>query len=474
MKQTTYHKEKIGHFVIKSLTEANRKIHLAIGWIDDTWLEALLLKKALAGVEVTLILIKDQDYESKLTSLQELIDKGVRVIALDTDKREHLIDHKFGVIDGSIVLTGNYGWGYKNAPQEEHLSVTEGVPTLANGFEMEFEYLIESLVSPGAIFQHESRPANAIVPLLKKMGVVKTFLCIGDTEFLHLHFKEFENYLDDKNVVSIHNHLLNKNYEEALELIRLFIRCHQPLRACVDPPIDSLRREIRLLEEDIATVSHEYNETQKMLHKFSKMHTNWLGDLLQDLLYQTKIKANIEAKENEEDEVKQEEYEEAKNDHEEYTKSYEESKKQKLNVLTKEEQKELKKLYRQTSLKCHPDRVVDELYQEAEEIFVELNQAYKANDLERVREINEQLQPGIMLPKSEGITELKKLESTYKSLLQKLDGWQEKLTELKEGASYQTVSGIEDWETYFTERKEILEQQLERLIEFNESNIKLL
>jgi len=204
------------------------------------------------------------------------------------------------------------------------------------------------------------------------------------------------------------------------------------------------------------------------------MHTDWLGKLLQDLLFQTKRKSRIEAKLHKDNKEKQAEYEEAKKDHEEYTKSYELSKEEKVKTLTKEEQRELKKLYRFTSMKCHPDRVVEELHDQAEEIFVELNEAYKANDLERVREINQQLKSGIMLSKSEGITELKKLESTYKTLLQKLEGWQEKLNQLQEDSSYKAVNSIEDWETYFTEKKEILQQQLNRLKKFNEANTKLL
>ena len=113
--------------------------------------------------------------------------------------------------------------------------------------------------------------------------------------------------------------------------------------------------------------------------------------------------------------------------------------------------------------------MVEELQAEAEEIFVELNQAYKQNDLEKIRAISEQLKAGIMLAKSEGVTTLKKLESTYKSLQQKLENWQEKLDQLQQQPTYQTISSIENWETYFEETKVILQDQLDRLIAFNES-----
>ena len=463
MKQNTFHQFEIRVHLVKYLTEAKSKIHLSIGWLDDNGIEGLLQKKSLEGVEVVLILIKDEDYKKSSSSFDQLKNKGVQIIELDETHREQLIDHKFGIIDSSVVLTGNYSWGYRISPMDDFITVTEGVPTLATGFEMEFEYFrILNQLS-----RKETKPPNPIIRLLKKLEVVKVLLRIGDTKYIHLRLRELKKFSEDKNIELIHRTLRKKAFDEALYLITKFIECHEYLRESVDPPIDIFRREIRLLEDEIARISNEYNETEKSLHKFSKLHTDTLGDLLQKILFQNKIKAEKEAKG---DASKQEDYEEAKKDHEEYTKSHEQAKKQKLTVLSSKEQKELKKLYRQTSLKCHPDRVVEELHDQAEEIFVELNQAYKANDLERVREISQQLKTGMMLSKSEGITELKKLESTFKNLNQKLQDWQSKLDELQAMPTFKTVSGIEDWDVYFKETKGVLKEQLERLIQFNKAH----
>jgi chromosome segregation ATPase len=295
------------------------------------------------------------------------------------------------------------------------------------------------------------------------MDVLRVLIAIDDTEFIHLRLQELEAYQNDSNVAIILKKLLAKDFEEAQDLMKSFINQHRPLRVCIEPPIDNLRREIQRLEEEIAATSREYSETQKTLEEFSQLHTEALGDLLQKILLQSKIKAKIEAQENED---KKAEFEEANKDYEEYTKSHEEAKQQQPTVLTKEEKKELKKLYRRTSLQCHPDRVVEELHQEAEALFVELNEAYKANDLNRLREISEQLKTGSMLSKSEGITELKKLESTVHSLTQKLKDWETKLDKLKAKPTYQKVFDIDDWEVYFSETKVLLESQLERLEAF--------
>lgn len=463
MRQTTYQQEDIRPQLIKYISEATEQIYLAIGWMNDIGLVGLLEKKALAGLAVKVILIDDTNNKKQKSVFQKMTQQGVQVIWLEKKHREILIDHKFGVVDTKYVFTGNYVWGAKNGPKEDFFTISEDIPTLAKGFIEEFEYLLLLNHMP----KGETKPINSISGLLKKLEILKVLLGIGDTEFIHWRLKELDHFQEDRNVSFIYNALLSEEYEEGLELIKEFTQFHQPLRICIDPPIDNLKREIQRIEEEIASVSNEFSETQKLIHQFSKKHSENLGDLLQKILFQSKIKAAIEAKM---DESKQEEYEEAKKDHEEYSKAHEVAKKQKLAVLTPQQQKELKKLYRQTSLKCHPDRVVEELHAEAEEIFVELNKAYKANDLERVKEISQQLKSGIMLSKSEGITELKKLESTVKSLTQKLEGWLEKLSNLKAQPTYKTVSSIEDWSLYFTETKDILEDQLQRLLNFNQQN----
>lgn len=462
MKETKIHKENIRPKVIKILTAAHQRINLAIGWIGDEGLIGLLQKKAIEGVEVKLILVKDDLTTNQQNTFNQLMQKGVKIVWLDSARRELLMDHKFAIIDDKVVLTGNYTWGQKSSSETDFISISESMQTLATGFKAEFDYLSILNDLPST----ETKPINPISDLLKKLELIKTLLGIGDTEFIHLRLEQLADFKKDENIQLIYDALSTKDYEGALELIKTFTQYHQTLRECIDPPIDRLLREIQLLEEEISMVSNEYSETQKKILEFSKMHTNRLGDLLQKILFQGKIKAEKEAKENAE---KQPEYEEAKKDHEDYTKSYEEAKKQKQTPLSPEEKKELKKLYRQTSMKCHPDRVVNELREQAEEFFVALNQAYKANDLETVRSINQQLKSGIMLSKSEGITELKKLESTVKVLSQKLESWIEKFDELKETPSFRTVNSIEDWDTYFEDTKETLEAQLERLKEFNES-----
>ena len=465
MRSRNYHQNEVKHYLAKYLLEATQKIHLAIGWLNDEGILALLQKKAIAGVEVILILIEEEDIQKTvLEKVQKGNYRGVQVLTLEERYRERMIDHKFGVIDESIILTGSYDWGLSGS-KEDAITITKKIPSLAQGFEVEFDRL--SKIKPNS--KKTKKVVNPTIELLKKLEVIKTLLGIGDTDFLYLRLRGLKKYLADENVALIHDTLRRKAYEEAIPLIKDFIRYHQYFQECIEPPIDNFRREIQLLEDEIANISNEYSETEKLIHQFSLDHTASLGDLLQKILFQSKIKAEIEHNIGEGD---QKTFEEAKNDYESYTKTHEASKKQKQKKLSRQEQKELKKIYRQSSLRCHPDKVVEELHAQAEEIFIELNEAYKANDLERLRTISEQLKTGHMLSKSEGITTLKKLESSFNTLNQKLKDWQEKLANLQQMPSYKTISSIDDWEVYFEETRVVLEAQLKRLLKFNETHLK--
>ncbi len=466
MRSKNYHQNEIRHYLVKYLSEATTSIHLAIGWLNDEGILALLQKQAMSGVEVVLLLIDEGTQDASVKLLIERNNRGVQINTLEEKYKERMIDHKFGIIDKTIVLTGNYDWGHSRVSLDTTLMVTKEVPSLAKGFELEFDRL--SKIKP--YIKIRKKAANPIIELLKKLEVIKTLISIGDIDFLYLRLRSLKKYLQDENVALIYDTLGKKEYEEAIASINVFIGFHKYFQECLEPPIDSFRREIQLLEDEIATISNEYSETEKLLHQFSLEHTSALGDLLQKILFQSKVKAEIDYKIGDGAKAA---FEEAKNDYEEYTKSHEVAKKQTSNVLTRQEQKELKKLYRQSSLRCHPDKVVEELHAQAEEIFIELNQAYKTNDLERLRAINQQLKSGRMLSKSEGITTLKKLESSFNNLNQKLKDWQEKLNNLKQMPSYKTVSSIGNWEVYFEETRVILEAQLKRLIKFNEAHLKL-
>ena len=113
---------------------------------------------------------------------------------------------------------------------------------------------------------------------------------------------------------------------------------------------------------------------------------------------------------------------------------------------------------------CHPDVVADELKENAEIVFRELQQAYEKNDLKKVREIYEMLMKGEMfIAKSDSITEKIKLKAELIKLRNKANELKAELTALTNSDTYQTIIKIEDWDVYFKETKEKLNEELKTI-----------
>jgi hypothetical protein len=456
MTRTHYLPADVKPALVSALTQAETSILLAIGWISDPSILGLLQKQALAGVRVELILYGHDQSRATLFGGQTSTE-GVHIIRVGDKLKEQLIDAKFGLIDaGKVIIEGDYRWQKGPAEEGRTLILTTNATTLAKTYQQEFDYLRHHNDMAG----DAKKTSTGLAVLVKRLEVIATLFKLDDTDFLDFRLDGLREFTDDPDVAAIVEKIEEERFAEAAQAVSSFLEDHQIALACVNPPIDNLLHEIQQLEQQISDVSQEVADTQKRMAAFSKLHGEKLGDLLEGILFETKIKAKRLA---DNDPAQQDFYDEAASDHEKYTNSQEAARKNKTKTLDAREQKELKKLYRKASMKCHPDRVVDDLHDQAQEIFLELNDAYKNNDLEKVRAISEELSNNRMADKSEVLTERKKLESTRKGLLDKLAEWNAQLDTLLSQPNSKTINAINDWDDYFEETRILLEDQLFRL-----------
>src|SRR5690606_38297619 len=133
--------------------------------------------------------------------------------------------------------------------------------------------------------------------------------------------------------------------------------------------------------------------------------------------------------------------------------------------LDEEEQAELKKQYRTASILCHPDKFINEsheIQQLAEELFKELNEANSQNDLNRIEEILQNLQSGVLsVGRSNKMTDKRRLKQTIAKLMKKLEQLERELYALKNSDTYMQLAQITEWDRYFSENKELLKKELE-------------
>lgn len=118
--------------------------------------------------------------------------------------------------------------------------------------------------------------------------------------------------------------------------------------------------------------------------------------------------------------------------------------------LSEDDQKDIKAMYREASTLCHPDsgRCVFDNKKEAAEVFSTLNQAYKGNDIQTVRDILTQLRKGTW----QGVNERDELEALRTQLATMEHRYQSLLRDLelvKTTEPYLTIEKVDDWDAYF-------------------------
>jgi len=132
------------------------------------------------------------------------------------------------------------------------------------------------------------------------------------------------------------------------------------------------------------------------------------------------------------------------------------------NTIDKNQQKELKDIWKQASKLCHPDIVADELSIEANELMQSLNEAYSQNDLKKVKEIYNHIKNGTkFVTLSESINDIDILKVKIEQLEQKILIEQNDIKELKQDDTFITINNINDTDKYFKTIRKQLEEQYE-------------
>ena len=220
-----------------------------------------------------------------------------------------------------------------------------------------------------------------------------------------------------------------------------------------DVNISALKLEIRQLEHQLKAYDDEKIELEKTLTEFYSLHTQELKDYMLELIHLRKQRA----KDNPEYFSKELENEKR------YKQQVEKQEGVVFNNLNDEDRKTIKKVYRQASQICHSDRVSEDMKDIAQEIFMQLNEAYNANDLKAVKRIKLELKEGMFKPRSETVNEKDQLSTLVKSLRYKLGKAEEYIVSIKNSSDYQSIMAIEDWGSYFDMKKQQLIAGIERL-----------
>jgi len=449
--------ENIAERIQQEISKAQKSIFIAVAWFTNKNLFNALVNKARGGCTVSLIISNDNINLNSSIDFKQLITGKSKVYKIGDGDTE-LMHNKFCVIDHSTIITGSYNWSYKAENNFENVIITSNDTTLAEQFIDEFDKIRKK-------YYPESEKEEVIFPLnkiIKRLEILKNYIFLEDIEELNKATLKLKEYDFNSDLQDIIEDVRGEEFAAAINKIQNFISKNQQLSIWTDPEIAALKLEIKNLENQLNGYDNEKTELEKLLSEFQYRHTIELGEIILDILKLRKLKFKS-------DKAK---YNEAENDERQYREQIETENKKEVFELTAEQKNELKKKFRKATVLCHPDKVTDEFKDAAQKIFIELKQAYDANDLKKVSDILEELEKGnFFKSKSETVQEKDLLKVAIAQLKRQIKILETEIINIKESDTFKTITSIEDWDDYFQRTKEKLQRELEELsIEIKSSN----
>ena len=356
--------------------------------------------------------------------------------------------NKFCVIDEYTVINGSYNWSKKAERNHENIIITTGDSVLAQSFITQFKKIRNSY------FDHQDHiPDLPLDKIIKRLEILKKYVILEDLDDITRETAKLQAFSFQQDINQITHTLGQHQFSTAIALIENFIKNHQAIVIYNDIDLVALKLEIRQLEHQLNAYDNEKIEIEKVLNEFNHQHTKELGWYISRILYLRKILSQDDPKA----------YAEAVQDEKDYHEQIEAENDKVIYELDEEQRKDLKKAYRKASQICHPDRISEDMKEIAEQLFIQLNEAYEKNDIQTVTKILAELEQGIFRPRSETVSEKSQLQAIITQLKFKITRIEKEIFEMKESEAYETIIDIEDWDQYFANTKEQLIEEIDRL-----------
>ena len=452
--ETQAYFENIQSEIHRRLTAAESQIDLAVAWFTDRLLFDVVCQKARRGVKVRLLLYDDDI--NKHLAINKLETCGGRVFRI----AEKLMHNKFCVIDRDIVISGSYNWTNKaaNALNYENISITTGDPFYADQFVQEISRIVE------LHFGEKQATTTDFSQIVKRLTLIRQLIELGDTDDLPPQYRKLKTLQLPNEIAAILSLLDAAQYGDAVVQITDFIARFRALTPFVDPEIAALKLEMHALELDISNLDNEKSGIEKTIHDFEIQYNRALGQLLIAILALRQQIAQKQAAEQPDNAEAQDRQADTQNDYDSYHKSYEATKTKPLSTLTAAEAELLKKRFRAATKLCYREVVAAAFKDAATAVFIELRQAYEANDLQKVTTLLDFLTTAKpYAAEHTALTENRQLRQAIDRLRQRRTQLLNALTSLKQHNTAQIIEHITDWHTYFDNQKVALQARLDKL-----------
>lgn len=221
-----------------------------------------------------------------------------------------------------------------------------------------------------------------------------------------------------------------------------------------------LQWQIIWLETDIPALQNEVSSMEKIITDFNYAYTRAFGDTILKILNLKKQKLKQEG-----NTTRSAKYEKAEADYNTFNEQVEKAAEIELPDLDAAQKSELKAKYRQAVLLCHPDRFQDEvLKSKAHVVFLKLQEAYSKNQLDKLTEILERLEKGLLsADNTPALLNLDELLKRLRYLFQQRQTLLAGIIALQNHQSYKDIISITDMDLFFQQEEQRLSQELKTL-----------
>jgi len=454
--ETAAHFANIPQEITKRLRAATQEIVVAVAWFTDPDLFDVLCRQAGCGLRVRLAVLNDQiNVGPGRLNFQRLQDIGGEVFLIPVaGDREPIMHHKFCVIDRATVIIGSYNWTKRAQDNDESITVMADGPEIA----------ADHLNAFDAILCKYGLGASTIDPaqVRRRLEIVRNLLLLDDRESLAPQLDKLRPAGAAMRLEPLFAALQGADSSAALAWIDAYLTRATALTIATDQEVAFLRLTLRGLEYQITALSDERAEIERQVHAFSLRSAHELGDLIarylglraEKLRHQTARDPDVAP-----------EADSARADYEAYRDANESVRDiPEPPQLPPDDIAELRRLYRHASQKCHPDKVVAADREHANRLFVQLQAAYRNNDLAGVRAIHAAVREGhLFVNRSLTLTETESLGHAIALLRRELDQLAAQVHQLRRSDAYQRLKDLDDWDAYFAEQRVALELAIDQL-----------
>lgn len=448
--------------ILDLILQADRNIVAAVAWFTDHEIFDLLCKQAAMGIHVS-IAVAD-DYINKGSgglNFQRLRDIGGEVLFISSGRREETImHHKFCVIDAKHIITGSYNWSKRARNNDENVTLITDAPDIAQQYLSNYQELVDRS-------QPNTDKTVDFSHVIRRLEIIRNYILLGDTEDISLHVTKLKSAESAMGLTKLIELLNLGEYQKAIDLIDERIRQSKSIAVHGHAEIPVLRLQLKVLELHLENLSNEKTDIERRLITFNLRHDAALGDLIQELLrLRTELARIFADRAPAEDEHATNKTDKAESQYREYAKQHEYVKQElRENLLDDASEKTLKDLYRRACCLCHPDKVDEALKEKAHQAFVELQDAYRNNDLDAIREIYKSVKNGFkQVFRSSLLTDMEQLRVAIASMEVKISQLTREITAMITSDSYILMKSLDQDEKafglYVESQKEILSNEI--------------